>query len=231
MPDPWISPFSVDRAGFMGNRMDCQTSDWVIRQQSPPGDGPHRVILLLHGWTGDENSMWVFTPRMPKNAFLIAPRGLYLSPLGGYAWHPDLENAIPWVDDFRSAVDALQEILTPACFPTADFSNLSVVGFSQGAALAYSIALLFPHRVRTVVGLSGFMPDGAEALARNRPLLGKPVFVAHGRQDDLVPITRARQAVDLLEQAGAQVSYCEDDVGHKLSLSCFRGLEAFLEAQ
>ncbi len=174
--------------------------------------------------------MWVFSPRMPKDAFLIAPRGLYRSPLGGFGWHSDLEYAIPWVDDFRSAVDALQEILTPACFPTADFSNLSVVGFSQGAALAYSMALLFPQRVRTVAGLSGFMPDGAEALARNRPLQGKPVFVAHGRQDDLVPVTRARQTVDLLEQAGAQVSYCEDDVGHKLSLSCFRGLEAFLAA-
>jgi phospholipase/carboxylesterase len=230
MHDPWISSIVVDRPGFMDNRMDCQTSDWVIRQQSPPGDGPHPVILLLHGWTGDENSMWVFSSRMPKNAFLIAPRGLFLSRPGGYGWHPDLKNAIPWVDDFRPAMDALQEILTPACFPMADFSNLSIVGFSQGAALAYSMALLFPNRVCKIVGLSGFLPEGAEALARNRPLQGKPVFVAHGRQDDLVSITRARESVDLLEQAGAQVSYCEDDVGHKLSLACFKGLEAFLAA-
>jgi predicted esterase len=90
------------------------------------------------------------------------------------------------------------------------------------------MALLFPHRLCKIVGLSGFLPEGAEALARNRPLQGKLVFVAHGRQDHLVSITRARESVDMLEQAGAQVSYCEDDVGHKLSLSCFKGLEAFL---
>jgi hypothetical protein len=31
----------------------------------------------------------------------------------------------------------------------------------------------------------------------------------------------------LLELGGASVIYCEDDVGHKLSSSCFRGMETF----
>jgi phospholipase/carboxylesterase len=175
--------------------------------------------------------MWIFSPRLPKNALLLAPRGIYPSPLGGYSWQPESENRSPWVDDFRPAAEALQEILVPGCYSNADFSKLSIVGFSQGAALAYSIALLFPQRVHTIAGLSGFMPEGAEALARNRPLQAKTVFVAHGRQDDLVPVSSARQSVALLELAGANVSYCEDDVGHKLGLACFRSLEAFLAAQ
>jgi phospholipase/carboxylesterase len=174
--------------------------------------------------------MWIFSPRLPKNALLLAPRGIYPSPLGGYSWQPESENRSPWVDDFRPAAEALQEILVPGCYSNADFSKLSIVGFSQGAALAYSIALLFPQRVHTIAGLSGFMPEGAEALARNRPLQAKTVFVAHGRQDDLVPVSSARQSVALLELAGAHVSYCEDDVGHKLGLACFRSLEAFLAA-
>jgi predicted esterase len=51
--------------------------------------------------------------------------------------------------------------------------------------------------------------------------------MAHGTQDALVPVARARQARQILLEAGAQVTYCEDDVGHKLSASCFRGLETF----
>jgi hypothetical protein len=33
--------------------------------------------------------------------------------------------------------------------------------------------------------------------------------------------------VALLEKAGATVTYCEEDVGHKLSAGCFRGLESY----
>jgi predicted esterase len=53
--------------------------------------------------------------------------------------------------------------------------------------------------------------------------------MAHGTLDELVPVVRARQAVALLQQAGAQVDYCEDNVGHKLSATCFRSMQVFFE--
>ena len=204
---------------------------WVMRQRRPPGPGLHPVFLLLHGWTGDEDAMWVFAPRLPKDAFLIAPRGLYTTPLGGYGWHPHEAKAWPWVDDFRPALEALLEVLNTGHFPGADFSRpLCLAGFSQGAALAFTFALYYPQFVSRMAGLSGFLPDGALALARNQPLQGKTIFMAHGTQDELVPVARAREAADILRQAGAQVNYCEDDVGHKLSADCFKGMEAFFEA-
>jgi predicted esterase len=42
-----------------------------------------------------------------------------------------------------------------------------------------------------------------------------------------VPVGRARASVALLEQAGAQVTYCEDEVGHKVSIPCLHGLKKF----
>jgi phospholipase/carboxylesterase len=53
------------------------------------------------------------------------------------------------------------------------------------------------------------------------------VFIAHGTTDNLVPVEMARESANLLKQAGANVTYCEEEVGHKLSAPCFRGLEAF----
>jgi phospholipase/carboxylesterase len=88
---------------------------------------------------------------------------------------------------------------------------------------------MYPARVNSIVGLSGFMPEGSEAIARNRPLIGKSAFIAHGNMDDLVPVDRARQAAQLLKLGGAEVVYCEDDVGHKLSANCFRGMAEFFE--
>ena len=78
-----------------------------------------------------------------------------------------------------------------------------------------------------MAGLSGFLPDGLELYTHDKPLQDKSTFIAHGSQDDIVPIERARKAVDILGNAGANVSFCEDDVGHKLSSSCFQGLGQF----
>jgi len=185
--------------------------------------------LLLHGWTGDENAMWVFANRLPKNALLVAPRGLYPTTLGGYGWQPTLGRTWPELEDFRPAMEALWDLLIPKNFPTADGRPIRLAGFSQGAALSYSLALAYPQRVEALAGLSGFAPEGVEQLVKEQPLAGKSCFMAHGTQDELVPVARARQARQTLLDAGAKVTYCEDDVGHKLSASCFRGMGKFFE--
>ncbi len=207
-----------------------QIDDWIFQVRYPDGAGPSPVVLMLHGWTGDEQSMWVFAGRMPSQAVLLAPRAPYTSPLGGYSWHANQHKVWPWVDDFNPALESLFQVLTAQNFPEADLSRLTLAGFSQGAACAYALALQHPRRVQAVVGLSGFMPDGAAAFARNKPLEGMPVFLAHGVQDRLVAVGKARQAVQILEDAGARVTYCEDDVGHKLGSSCFKGMETFLRS-
>jgi phospholipase/carboxylesterase len=206
-----------------------QVEDWVVRVHAPDGPGLHPVLMLLHGWTGDEESMWVFARRLPKHYYMIAPRGTDSTPLGGYGWHPYRSDSWPWVDDFKPAIESLLGILHEENFPGADFSAPAWVGFSQGAAMIYSLAMLFPKKVSLLAGLSGFLPQGAEALGRNRPLMGKSVFVTHGTKDELVDVERARSAVKLLEEAGANVTYCEEDVGHKLSAPCFNSLEKFFE--
>ncbi len=200
---------------------------WVTVVRQPEGPPPHPVFLLLHGWTGDENSMWIFSSRLPRQGLLIAPRGVYQAPSGGYGWQRYQPGSSPVISDFIPAIDRLRNLLSQRNFPGADFSRLNLVGFSQGAALAYSFLLYHPGQIQSVAGLSGFLPDGAGEMLSSRPIQQTPVFIAHGTQDQLAPITRARQAVEDLSRAGADVSYCEDEVGHKLSASCFRELEAF----
>ena len=206
-------------------------NDLVLRLREPNKTGPHPVILLLHGWTGDENAMWIFASRLPKDTLLLAPRGLYATPFGGFGWHPHKSNVWPWVDDFLPAIEVIEELIRPDNFPSGDFSRLSIVGFSQGAALSYAFFMRYPYLVKSVAGLSGFLPDGSEALARNEPLKDKAVFIAHGSKDELVPVSKARRAVEILNLAGAQVSYCEDEVGHKLSANCFKGLQTFFSKE
>ncbi len=207
-----------------------EIDDWVLRIRKPEGDGPHPVVLLLHGWTGDENSMWIFASRLPSHYLLIAPRGLHESPIGGYSWYPMKDRSWSTMDDFRPAVVKLSELIddwpTPEA-PAADFNDLRLAGFSQGAALTYAFALIHPERVRAIAGLAGFLPEAASLSVHGNVLEGMPVYISHGTQDKHVPVDRARQAVQFLSKVGAEVIYCESDAGHKLSADCFRGMEVF----
>lgn len=211
------------------NESTISLHDWIMRVHQPQGSGPFQVILMIHGWTGDENSMWVFAPRLPQNAILIAPRGLFAISGNGYSWYPKISTPLPSIDDLIPAADRLFETVSEKNFPMGDFSTLHLLGFSQGAALAYTMAVLYPERVTSLASLSGFLPSGASAWLSSGRLHGLPVFITHGSRDERVPVELARSAAGQLEQAAAHITYCEDDVGHKLSAKCFRGLEAFYQ--
>ena len=207
---------------------DLKFGNWILRIRYPQGQETTGILLLLHGLTGDENSMWTFTPRIPDNYLVVSPRGLYPSPLGGYGWREGEINGWPEISVFDETIQALLGLVDTVLSSATEVPQFSLMGFSQGAALAYSIALMVPERIDKLVGISGFMPEGAEELINGKRLLGRKAFVAHGRKDDLVPIDEARKVIRVLKQTGAEVIFCEDDVGHKISSSCFRGLHNYL---
>ena len=199
---------------------------WTLRVR-PATEAPARLLLLIHGWTGDENSMWVFVRGFAAAFWIIAPRAPYETKPDGYSWRPGA-HARPTLDELHPAVESLLELVDAyAEVNYLDAAEFDVMGFSQGAAMVNCMALLHPERVRRAGVLAGFVPDGAEEYARSLPLKGKPFFVAHGTQDELVSVEIARRSVNFLERAGANVQYCEDEVGHKVSASCLRALQAF----
>ena len=202
---------------------------WVMRVRHATQE-PARFLLLLHGWTGDENSMWVFARNVPADMWIAAPRAAHAAEQGGYSWrtlHPGIRG-LPTLNDLKPAADNLIRLVDEvASSVNVDATQFDVMGFSQGGALTNVLALLYPQRVRRAAVLAGFMPGGTDALIAKRLLAGKPFFVAHGTQDNLVPLERAQESVALLEQAGANVSFCEAEVAHKVSADCLRGLNAF----
>jgi phospholipase/carboxylesterase len=206
---------------------------WTLRIRKSEQHSP-RLMLLVHGLTGDENSMWVFAPNLPSQYWLVAPRAPHASQLelGGYSWRPpqaegedrsSLEQLRPSAEELIRLVDEY------AASVGIDARDFDVMGFSQGAAMASLLAFLYPHRVGKVAILAGFVPGGLEELVSQRPLEGKPFFVAHGTQDETVTMERARLSIEILERAGAQVTYCEADVGHKVSATCLRPLKDFFK--
>jgi predicted esterase len=53
-------------------------------------------------------------------------------------------------------------------------------------------------------------------------------FFAHGKKDDIVPFALGRKAAAVISSAGAEVTFCDSDTGHKLDAECFKNLYAFI---
>lgn len=211
------------------NNHSMTYNGWTLRVRHATQQ-PSRLLLMLHGWTGDENSMWIFARKFPDNFWIAAPRALHPAQEGGYSWRvpPPKPHGLPSLVDLKPAADALIRLVNALSSSWGvDASQFDVVGFSQGGALANVVTLLYPGRIRRAAVLAGFMPGGTEKLIASRVLDGKPFFVAHGTQDELITVEQARDSIKLLEQAGAQVIFCEAEVGHKVSRDCLSALESF----
>lgn len=201
----------------------------TLRVRESPAPSP-RLLLLIHGLTGDENVMWVFARDLPAHYWMVAPRAPYTAEPSGYSWRPPQFETLdgPSLEQLKQSAEALIRLIdayTASVGIAAD--TFDAMGFSQGAAMSNVLAFLYPHRIRKTGILAGFIPSGLEELVPQRPLEGKPFFVAHGSKDEKVTVDRARNSIALLEQAGAKVTYCEDDVAHKVSLNCLRALKEF----
>lgn len=202
--------------------------NWTMRVR--PSQAPKRLMVLIHGYTGDENSMWVFARDLSPHYWTIAPRAPHPSGKAGYSWRPlqGSDFGRPSLDQLRSPAEALIRLIDAyQASAGIEAEQFDAMGFSQGAVMCNVLAFLYPQRVRKVGILAGFIPSGLEPLVPSRPLEGKPIFVAHGTKDETVTVDRARISISLLEQAGAQVTYCEDEVGHKVSAGCLQALKSF----
>lgn len=188
-------------------------------------------MLLIHGRTGDENVMWIFTRNIPRTYWLISPRGP-VSDSSGYSWIEHSAVLWPSLMDFSSPAASLMRFLDDwRKENNIQISTLDVMGFSQGAALAYALTAFYPQAVERVIALAGFLPQDDSLPGRYRAAAGKSIYIAHGSQDKTVPLTVAEDAVQTLTAYGAKVTYCESNTGHKLSANCLRGLEEFITSE
>ena len=108
--------------------------------------------------------------------------------------------------------------------------RIVLAGFSQGGAMALQTGLRHPERIAGIMALSCFLPltdtVAAEATAVNRDA---PIFMAHGTQDPLIPLARARHAHDLLTGLGYRIEWHEYPIPHSVSPAEIRDVSAWLQ--
>jgi phospholipase/carboxylesterase len=171
--------------------------------------------------------MWILADPLPPNYYVLAPRAPIQLGENQFSWHkitpqwPDLDHYGQLVENLLQKVRLWEEE------NELHFDQYNLMGFSQGAVMAYALAWLFPEKIGKVAALAGFIPTSWKTNAHKPKLGNKKFFVAHGNKDEIVPIENARQTVSWLEKHGADVQFCEAEIGHKISANCFSGLGEF----
>jgi phospholipase/carboxylesterase len=93
--------------------------------------------------------------------------------------------------------------------------------------MAALLALQVPDLVTGLAVFSGFLPDVPEAGAAPS-LVGKAVFIAHGRADPLVPIAQGRALCARFQALGARTTCVEYPGGHKASAEAWRAFREWI---
>jgi phospholipase/carboxylesterase len=188
-------------------------------------------MLLLHGHLGNENVMWIFARKLPKDIIMLAPRAPQQLGPDQYSWHAITPR---WPDLRTTYADLTAELLGRVDQWVSenglDVQHYDVMGFSQGAVMAYALSFLHPEKINKVAALAGFIPHSWQKDLAEVSLADRSYFVSNGTEDDVIPIDQARQSLDWLKEKGAQVTYCEGHTGHKLSASCFGGLGEYFHS-
>ena len=129
----------------------------------------------------------------------------------------------------QPAHDAMSALLDELS-AEAPGAPLILGGFSQGAMLAFDIALRSERAISGLVQLSG----ARIAQRLWNPLLAKRAgmraFLSHGRADTDLAFEATQRFEADLRAAGWRVDFCPFDGAHEVPLPALRGLKRFLKS-
>ncbi|MCL9807290.1 phospholipase [Flavobacterium amniphilum] len=177
-------------------------------------------LVLLHGYGSNEEDLFSFATELPEEYYVISARAPYDMMYGSYAWYAinfDAdENKFSDLDQARESRDLIVKFIDElvATYPL-DAEKATLVGFSQGCILSYSVAMSYPQKVQRVVGMSGYFNEEiAVDNYQTNDFSNLQIFASHGNVDQVVPVEWARKAKPILDNLGIKNIYKEYPVGH-----------------
>jgi phospholipase/carboxylesterase len=96
-------------------------------------------------------------------------------------------------------------------------SRVVLAGFSQGGAIALQTGLRHPEPLGGVLALSTYLPLAGKLETERKPAnQAVPIFMAHGQDDDIIPIDRAVKSRQFLEKLGYKVEWRDYPMPHSV---------------
>lgn len=199
--------------------------------------GKPPVLFMLHGYGSNEEDLFSFAKELPEELCIISVRAPYSLQPGAYAWYAinfDAEKG-KWSDEEQAVLsrDKISSFIDEACNTyQLDETNITLLGFSQGTILSYSIALSYPEKIKNIIGLSGYINENIlidNYKTNNFKELN--IYSSHGTVDQVIPIEWAQKNPIMLKELGINHIYEEFPVGHGVAPQNFYSFNKWLREQ
>ncbi|MBM4202463.1 MAG: carboxylesterase [Gammaproteobacteria bacterium] len=202
-----------------------------------PDVPPEASVIWLHGLGADAHDFEPVVAEFPLSR-LVPTRFVFpnapqrpVTINGGFvmrAWY-DITGAdlgrmvdIGGVDASCTEVARLVDRERAAGIPAA---RIILAGFSQGGVIALETAARYPLRLGGVIALSTYLAQ-PEQLPTAKDAL--PVFMAHGRDDPIVPYTLGQHGRAVLESRGYAVEWHAYPMPHSVCATEIADIGAWL---
>jgi phospholipase/carboxylesterase len=197
------------------------------------GPNPSATVIWLHGLGADGHDFEPIVPelRLAKPVRFVFPhapvrpvtinQGMRMR-----AWYDIFQFGAGPEDD--AGVRASQK-LVEGLIQKEQGKKIILAGFSQGGAIVLQTALRHPERLAGVMALSTYLPLSATLeKERHKANHDVPIFMAHGKFDDIIPIDKAKRSREILEKLGYPVTWKEYPMPHSVCAEEIADISRFL---
>ena len=180
-------------------------------------DKLYPVIYAMHGMGSNEKDILSLIEELQTDFILIGIRGP-ISKDQGFAYFDIKSYGNPDISSFDTVVNNLNEFIenTPGNYPI-DTSRKYLLGFSQGAILSMTLALIMGNKLNGIIALSGYIPKHVKADYSIKSIENLSVFISHGEFDQVFPLNIGKDNFDFFKARNEKTIFTAYPVGHEVS--------------
>jgi len=213
-------------------------SDLLEAIEIETGPSPRAAIIWMHGLGADGHD---FEPIVPELEIPTAPAVRFVFPHapiqpvtinGGArmrAWYDVTNDGRQDAAGIRASQARVEALIARERSRSIAPGAIVLAGFSQGGAIALQTALRHAERLAGILVLSTYLPLTdtlkKEASEANRDI---PIFMAHGTQDPVIPLSWAARSRDHLISLGFAVEWHEYSMPHSVCAEEMKDVGAWL---
>jgi len=200
---------------------------WVERAPDDAGSSPLPLVIAIHGLGDAPDRFCRLFDEWKARARVACPRAFAKYGKSGWSWFPPGNNGAEQASDIGAAADRLATAIAALAKARPTAGKPIVVGFSQGGALSFAMAIRHPAAVRMAVPMGGWVPG---ELMPSKGAAAAPIVALHGEIDDRVPFGPTRDVVAALVAGGTDARLTSfPGVGHAIPPEVKRALYSAIE--
>ena len=208
------------------------SADTLIHRIREPAGEPEGALVLLHGRGADEHDLFPLLDMLDPDRRLlgVTPRGPLSLPPGGAHWYQVMQVGYPDPSTFFPTYERLTGWFDAFLSERSlSHDKVELGGFSQGGVMSYALGLGSGRpRPAALLPFSCFIPTVEGFEIDLAGIDGYPVAIGHGTYDPVIEVGWGRKAKEVLEGAGAAVSYRESPMPHSIDPEWVAELTGFV---